>query len=90
MVERNVKNAKRKNFVIFLRGEGGLKPCEGEKGAGGEGKPKGREILILNMLTGFAICDCTRQSPVSILAFICSLCLQKFIMILPGVTQSHP
>jgi len=37
---KNVKNAKR-NFFYILKGEGGLKPCEGEKGAGERGNPRG-------------------------------------------------
>jgi hypothetical protein len=37
---KNVKSAKRKFFHI-LKGEGGLKPCEGEKGAGERGNPRG-------------------------------------------------
>jgi hypothetical protein len=37
---KKCKKCKKKNF-IFLRGEGGLKPCEGEKGAGERGNPRG-------------------------------------------------
>ena len=36
---KKCKNCKKNFFFIFLKGKGGLKPCEGEKGAGERGNP---------------------------------------------------
>jgi hypothetical protein len=38
---KKCKKCKKNFFFIFVKGEGGLKPCEGEKGAGERGNPRG-------------------------------------------------